>query len=190
MNFWQATLFGLSTFLLLGSAYAQQPSADQTNAIRQSCRTDFMANCSGVQPGGADALACSQRNLAKLSAPCKTAVSAASPAAHSSGPPAAAPPAAAKPAAAANPATAPAAKLNPPPPPPPEPAAAVAPTVAPLNPRLIVMPERRLVILTICHADREKLCSPSIPEEMIKCLAAQASKLSPTCYDAIARISR
>ena len=54
--------------LLIGpGARAQQPSQDQIAAIRASCRSDFMANCSGVTPGGKDALECLKRNLAKLS---------------------------------------------------------------------------------------------------------------------------
>src|ERR1700728_2456970 len=71
---------------------AQQPSQDQISAIRQSCRSDFMANCSGVQPGGKDALECLKRNLPKLSRACKTAVSAVGPAAPASEPPTASPP--------------------------------------------------------------------------------------------------
>ena len=67
--------------LLIGpGARAQQPSQDQIAAIRASCRSDFMANCSGVTPGGKDALECLKRNLAKLSGSCKTAVSAITPA--------------------------------------------------------------------------------------------------------------
>jgi hypothetical protein len=62
--------------LAFASAQAQQPSAAQTDAIRQSCRSDFMADCKGVQPGGADALHCLQRNAAALSPPCKAAVAA------------------------------------------------------------------------------------------------------------------
>jgi hypothetical protein len=56
--------------------HAQQPSQAQTNAIRQNCRSDFQANCSGVQPGGKDALACLQKNVARLSPGCQTAVKA------------------------------------------------------------------------------------------------------------------
>jgi hypothetical protein len=59
-----------------------------------------MASCSGVQPGGADALRCLQRNSAQLSPSCKTAV-----AAISGGAPAAQPPA--EPATAAAPAAMP-----------------------------------------------------------------------------------
>jgi hypothetical protein len=52
------------------------PTAAQQNVIRQSCRNDFMANCSGVQPGGQAALVCLQTNAAKLSPPCRQAVGA------------------------------------------------------------------------------------------------------------------
>jgi len=52
------------------TAWAQQPSPDQINAIRASCRSDFMANCSGVPRGGAEALACLKQHMAQLSAPC------------------------------------------------------------------------------------------------------------------------
>ena len=37
-------------------ALAQQPSQAQVNAIRQSCRNDYMAHCSSVTPGGPAAL--------------------------------------------------------------------------------------------------------------------------------------
>src|ERR1700729_3854882 len=66
--------------LLIGpGARAQQPSQDQVSAIRSSCRSDFMANCSGVTPGGKDALECLKRNVSKLSGACQTAVSAINP---------------------------------------------------------------------------------------------------------------
>jgi hypothetical protein len=58
------------------TAAAAAPTAAQQNAIRQSCRNDFMANCSGVQPGGKEALVCLQTHAARLSPACRTAVSA------------------------------------------------------------------------------------------------------------------
>ncbi|MDB5601416.1 MAG: hypothetical protein JWN71_3460, partial [Xanthobacteraceae bacterium] len=58
------------------AAPAAPPTAAQQNAIRQSCRNDFMANCSGVQPGGQAALVCLQTNAARLSPPCRQAVGA------------------------------------------------------------------------------------------------------------------
>jgi hypothetical protein len=62
--------------VLAPTAWAQQPSPDQISAIRASCRSDFMANCSGVPRGGAEELACLKQHMAQLSAPCQTAVSA------------------------------------------------------------------------------------------------------------------
>jgi hypothetical protein len=99
-----------------------QPTSEQQNAIRSSCRSDFMSNCSGVKPGGAEALQCLQQNSAKLSPACRSAVGAISskPAAPAAAAPAPAPaastpaatpaaPAAAAPAASAPAATAPSA---------------------------------------------------------------------------------
>jgi hypothetical protein len=178
-----------------GLAQAQQPSAAQSSAIRSNCRSDFMANCSGVTPGGKEALDCLKQNLAKLSAPCQTAVSATMPAS-----PAAAPAAVAAPTPAATPQTPtaappkvvkPAAKLTPPPSAPP-PAAAAAPAVAPLTLRPIIMPERRIAITAICSGDAQRLCPgvPPIGSGLLDCLAEKAASLSPNCYDALKRISR
>ena len=44
--------------LMAAPAYAQQPTPAQQSAIRDACRSDFMSNCSGVQPGGSAALPC------------------------------------------------------------------------------------------------------------------------------------
>jgi hypothetical protein len=108
---------------------AQQPSPDQISAIRASCRSDFMANCSGVPRGGAEALACLKQHMAQLSASCQTAVSAIAP---KTAPAAAAPPPAPA-AAAAPPAAAPAASTAPTAAPPagPKPSAASAPATPP-----------------------------------------------------------
>jgi hypothetical protein len=142
-----------------------KPSSAQTAAIRSACRSDFMSQCAGVQPGGAEALQCLQRNAAKLSAPCKSAV-----AAIGGGAPAAAPGAA--PAAPAE--------------------SAAAPAVAPLTPKPFMLPRQRLVIVAICNNDARTLCAGVPPGggEIIACLAANAAKLSPECYSALARESR
>ena len=98
----------------LGTAHlavAQEPTPDQQSAIRSNCRSDFMANCSGVPRGGKEAMQCLKDNVAKLSAGCQQAVKAVMPA------PAAKPPAApvsaapAVPAAPPSPAAAPAAPV-------------------------------------------------------------------------------
>lgn len=83
-------------------ALAQQPAQAQISAIRSNCRSDFMSNCSGVRPGGADALRCLKDHMAQLSIGCRAAVSAVTSAAPKVVAPAA-PPAAPAPAAAAAP---------------------------------------------------------------------------------------
>ena len=70
--------FGLGLVLAamtIGTAGAQV-TAEQQSAIRANCRSDFMSKCSGVTPGGKEALQCLQKNVATLSSGCKTAVSA------------------------------------------------------------------------------------------------------------------
>lgn len=74
-------------------AFAQQPTQAQQNAIRQSCRADFQANCSGVSPGGTAALQCLQEHAANLSQACNAAVGAVGASGHaaSAAPPTASP---------------------------------------------------------------------------------------------------
>src|SRR5450631_1439307 len=55
---------------------AAQPSPEQIETIRQACRSDFIAHCTSVQPGGREALQCLERNAAQLSTECSSAVSA------------------------------------------------------------------------------------------------------------------
>jgi hypothetical protein len=65
-------------------------------------------------------------------------------------------------------------------------------TVAPLPLRAFIMPQRRLVIVGICGGDVRALCAGVPPggERVLKCLAAQAGRLSQPCYNAIASVSR
>jgi hypothetical protein len=55
---------------------AHQPTQAQRNAVKSACQRDFMAQCSGVAPGGAKALSCLQQHNAALSVPCQQAVAA------------------------------------------------------------------------------------------------------------------
>ena len=197
--------FGTLLILLAADgAQAQQPTPEQTGAIRASCRSDFMANCSGVTPGGKDALDCLKRNLGKLSGACKTAVSAITPAPAAAAPapapaaapptqtaaPAMAPPTAAKPAAAAAPKPKPTAAITPAPPP--APAAAAAPGFPPLGPVRPMLPQRALVIKAICRADAQTLCpgAPPIGPAVLSCLAENGPRLSPECYKALVPVTR
>lgn len=58
------------------AAAPKQSTAAQRDAVKSSCRSDFMAQCSGVTPGGAQALACLQQHSATLSPSCQAAVGA------------------------------------------------------------------------------------------------------------------
>jgi len=134
------------------------PTAQQKAAIRASCRSDFMSHCSGVQPGGAEALQCLKRNEAQLSAACRSAVAAigaggAGAAAPSSG----------------------------------APAAASAPTVAPIGPMPMLRPREALAIVQTCGVEVRSLCAgvPFGGGRIINCLAENASSLSPSCYSAL-----
>jgi len=69
-----ALLIALAVALLPLTAAAQQPTPQQQNAIRQSCRADFQANCAGVPTGGSEALQCLKNNFDKASSGCQKAL--------------------------------------------------------------------------------------------------------------------
>lgn len=142
--------------LLPPASAARQPTAEQKNAIRAACRADFMSYCRGVQPGGAKALSCLQRNAGQLSPSCKTVLAGA---AERPGRP---PPA--QPAEDATPTV-----------PPLTPMPALPPRRA-LTILRICGEETRLLCGGI----------PSGGGRIISCLAENASRLSPVCYRALA----
>jgi hypothetical protein len=150
---------------------AQQPTQAQRDAIRAACRSDFMANCSGVQPGGKEAFACLLQNDAKLSPSCQAAVNAAAP--KPAEPAAAAAPA---PAAPAQSETAPpAAKVERAPP-----GIQVAPAEA--------QDEQLKSVQQACTLnDFVSHCSWIAPNnpEILLCLKANAADLSPNCQAAV-----
>jgi hypothetical protein len=174
-----AMLFGA----WLAPSLAQQPTSEQIAAIRQSCRSDFMSHCAGVQPGGKDALQCLKRNAGSVSAPCKSAFDAvgSKPAAGGAEPaPAPAPP----PAPAAN-------KAEPagaPPAPPPEPSAAPAPPSAPM-PTEANKPSSPQVaaVRAACRSDFGVHCPGVKPggAGALRCLQVNAAALSPRCRRAV-----
>ncbi len=75
-----SVISGLAVFCAVvfftGIATAQAPTEEQRDAIRAECRSDFIAKCYGVTPGGIEALTCLQQHSATLSAGCRKAVSA------------------------------------------------------------------------------------------------------------------
>src|ERR1700741_743513 len=65
-----------ATFALAAPALAQAPSEAQREAIKSNCRSDYMAHCSSIPPGGAASLECLQKNMSSLSGACARAVKA------------------------------------------------------------------------------------------------------------------
>jgi len=191
--------FSALAIVALTQSAVAQPTSAQQSALRSNCRSDFMSNCSGVQPGGKDALMCLQKNVAKLSPGCQSAVRATMPAepAQAAAPPAAPPPAAAAapppPAAvsappatitsappppaqtAKKPVKKPAAASLAPPPAPPPPAAA-APAGAPTSAQQNAMRQN-------CRNDFVSHCAGVQPggKDALACLQRNVASLSPAC---------
>src|SRR5271165_7112054 len=149
----------LFVLLGVGTAAAQQPSAQQSSAIRSACRNDYQTYCSSVPTGGQASLACLQQNAASLSPACQQAVGAVGGSAV--GGPAAGGTAAAPPAASAPPAAPPPAAAKPPP--------AGHPTLA-----------------QMCAADHRAFCGRFAPGTLraAACLHDNMSRLSPGCRQA------
>lgn len=142
------------------SAAAKQPGAAQVGAVKSACRADYPKVCASVPPGGAPALACLEKNKARVSAACAKAVTAAAGA------------------GGATATTAPAAATAP--------AAEAAPTVIvlrPLRPR-----EELFIVRSACGADIRTLCAGVAPGggRIVQCIASNAASLSPGCKDVLA----
>jgi hypothetical protein len=164
-------------------ALAQGPSEAQREAVKSECRSDYIAHCSSVQPGGEAALQCLAKNMSSLSAGCQSAVraveAAAAPKTESA--PAAAAPAAAAPATpakepapaatAAKPATETAAPK----------AAASAPAKQPTSAQISA-------IKSACRSDYPKVCAgvPTGGAPALQCLEKNKGKLSAGCERAVA----
>src|SRR5580700_11832416 len=159
---------GLLLALSCEQVSAQQPTEAQRDAIRAACRSDFMANCSGVQPGGKEAFECLLQNDAKLSPSCQAAVNAAAPKAVE--------PTAPAPTAPAKPETAPpAAKVERAPP-----GIQVAPAEA-QNEQLKTVQQACTLNDFVSHCS---WIAPNNPE-ILQCLKANAADLSPNCQAAV-----
>lgn len=180
-----ALLLLAAAFALSTPAFSQAPSQAQRDAIKSKCRSDYIAHCSSIPPGGAASLQCLQQNMASLSGACATAVKAvAAPAAAKAEPaPAAAkeepketraePAPAPAAAAPANAAAEPAAK---------SPAKAAAatpgkPTSAQIS-----------AVRANCRSDYPKVCAgvPTGGAPALQCLEKNKARLSAACGKAVA----
>jgi hypothetical protein len=158
-------------------AFSQAPSDAQRAAIKSQCRSDYMAHCSSIPPGGEASLQCLQKNMSSLSSGCQSAVraveapAAAAPKAESA--PTAAPTTESTPAAAtAKPAetAAPAAAK----------AAASTPAKKPGNAQLAA-------IRSACRSDYQKVCAgvPTGGAPALQCLEENKANVSAPCQQAV-----
>jgi hypothetical protein len=171
-----ATFFATAT-----SAFAQAPTEAQKSAIRSACRSDFMAHCSSVTPGGVEAYQCLQSHMSSLSSGCQTAVRAVEPAAapKTEAAPPKSEPAKSEPAKTeAAPAAEPAAK----------PAAAAAPkAAAPKQPSSAQVS----AVKSACRSDYPKVCAGVPPggAPALECLEKNKARVSAACAKAVSAAS-
>jgi hypothetical protein len=183
-----ALLSCLSAFAiaaLVTSAAAQVTSAQQS-AIKANCRSDFMSKCSGVTPGGKDALTCLQKNVESLSSGCKSAVSATLPPPAPVAAPAPAKPAETAPAAAPQPASTPAVPAPVPAAPPKAAIAAPPKAVTPAAPAAPTAAQQN-AMKQACRSDFMAKCSGVTPggKEALACLQRNVGTLSPSCKQVV-----
>jgi hypothetical protein len=69
-----AALLTMAIAAIATPSYSQGPSEAQKAAVKSACRSDYMAHCSSVQPGGEAALQCLAKNMSSLSSSCQSAV--------------------------------------------------------------------------------------------------------------------
>ncbi len=156
------------TFALTMPAFSQAPTQAQRGAIKSQCRSDYMAHCSSVPPGGEASLQCLQKNMSSLSSSCQTAVRAveapAAPKAEESAP-AAAP--------AATTAAKPAAETA-------APKAAGTTAKKPSDAQVAA-------VRSACRSDYPKVCSgvPTGGAPALQCLEKNKAKVSASCQQAV-----
>jgi hypothetical protein len=165
-------------FTAAAPAFAQAPTQAQRDAIKSECRSDYMAHCSSIPPGGEASLQCLQKNMSSLAPGCQSAVKAveapATPKAESA--PAAE---AVKPAAeTAKPAAEPKTSL---------PAAAAPKATAAKQPTSA----QTSAISSACRSDYPKVCAgvPTGGAAALQCLEKNKAKLSANCEKAVAAMA-
>ncbi|MCC8975297.1 cysteine rich repeat-containing protein, partial [Bradyrhizobium brasilense] len=153
----------LAAFMSTAPALSQAPTQAQRDAIKSQCRSDYIAHCSSVPPGGEASLQCLQKNMASLGAGCASAVKAVEA-------PAAAPKADSAPAAAKTEAA---------------PAATAKPATEAAAPKAAGTPSNTQIsaIRSACRSDYPKVCAgvPTGGAAALQCLEKNKGKLSPAC---------
>jgi hypothetical protein len=168
------------TLATTASAFSQAPSDAQRSAIKSACRSDYMAHCSDVPPGGMASLQCLQKNMSSLSSSCQSAVRAVEPAAEAKPEAKPAEKTEAKPEAApAASASAPAEK--------PAAATAAAPKAAASTSSKKPSSAQVAAIRSACRSDYMAHCSsvPTGGAAALNCLKQNKSSLSAGCQQAV-----
>jgi len=184
-------LLAAAAFAVATPAFSQAPTEAQREAIKSECRSDYIAHCSSIPPGGEASLQCLQKNMSSLAPSCQSAVRAVEAPAEKAEPkaeakpepkPESAPaaseakpaqePAASETKTAREPAAAPAAK-----------AAASAPAKKPSSAQISA-------IRSACRSDYPKVCAgvPTGGAPALQCLEKNKSKVSAGCQKAVAAV--
>jgi Cysteine rich repeat len=153
-----------------------QPTEAQKEAVKSACRSDFVAHCSSVEPGGEAALQCLAKNMSSLSAGCASAVKAIEASAEPKSEPAKSEPApaAAAPAETPKPAAEPKGEAKP------------AATTAAKRPT----DAQAAAIRSACRGDYPKVCAgvPTGGAAALECLEKNKARVSAGCGKALAAV--
>jgi hypothetical protein len=174
-----------ATFMIASPAFSQAPTDAQRAAIKSQCRSDYMAHCSSVPPGGMASLQCLQKNMSSLSSGCQTAVRTVEVPSETKAEPAAEPSAAPKEETKSEPAP-PAAPVKSAA----EPAAA-APKAAVGSTAKKPSSAQIAAIRSACRSDYPTVCAgvPTGGAPALQCLEKNKSKVSARCQQAVAAVS-
>jgi len=182
-----AALLAFTAVSIATSAFAQAPTETQREAIKSECRSDYIAHCSSIPPGGAASLECLQKNMASLSAGCAGAVRAVEAPTETKAEP--------REEIKAEPKEA--TKVEPKEEPKPAPATTTAKPAAGPAPKAASAPAKQptgaqiSAIRSACRSDYPKVCAgvPTGGAPALQCLEKNEARLSASCRKAVAAVS-
>ena len=182
-----AALLAFTAVSIATSALAQAPTEAQREAIKSECRSDYIAHCSSIPPGGAASLECLQKNMASLSAGCAGAVRAVEAPAETKAEPGGVTKAEPKEET----------KVEPKEEPKPAPATTTAKPAAGPAPKAASAPAKQptgaqiSAIRSACRSDYPKVCAgvPTGGAPALQCLEKNEARLSASCRKAVAAVS-
>ena len=182
-----AALLAFTAVSIATSAFAQAPTETQREAIKSECRSDYIAHCSSIPPGGAASLECLQKNMANLSAGCAGAVRAVEAPTETKAEP--------REETKAEPKEE--TKVEPKEEPKPAPATTTAKPAAGPAPKAASAPAKQptgaqiSAIRSACRSDYPKVCAgvPTGGAPALQCLEKNEARLSASCRKAVAAVS-